>query len=69
MHRYCDVSLKGPLYEYDLPIYDAPEPPMLQLSTVNFQEMFPIYFLEKSENLSIVSPFVSEIFKKNLRGE
>ena len=34
-------SFKDSLYEYDLPIYDALEPPPLQLSTWNFQDMCP----------------------------
>ena len=29
-------------YEYDLPIYDALKPPLLQLSSLNFQEMCPV---------------------------
>ena len=43
MHRYRDVSLKDSLYEYDLPIYDALEPPFIQVSIWNFQRICPIY--------------------------
>ena len=42
MHQYRIVHPKDSLYEEDLPTPDALEPPLLQLSTRNFQGICPI---------------------------
>ena len=66
MHTYRDVSLKDSLYEYDLLIYDAMEPRLLQLPTWKFLGNVPSLVLGKvkSENVSILSPAVLEISRK-----
>ena len=46
-YRYRDVSLKDWPYEYDLPIYNALKPPMLQLSASNFLVNMPSLVLGK----------------------